>query len=69
MSSQGAGQSVHFRQAVLSNMRGTGEPVFEFDFPPGSDMTGEGPKVAERMEFEFLIAWRESREPEAFVIN
>ena len=31
----------HFRQAVFSNMRGTGEPVFECDFPPGSDMMGE----------------------------
>lgn len=24
----------HFRQAVLANMRGAGEPVFENDFPP-----------------------------------
>ena len=31
----------HFRQAVLANMRGAGEPVFECDFPPGSDMMGE----------------------------
>jgi hypothetical protein len=47
----------HFRQAVLANMRGAGEPVFEFDFPPGSDMMGEimeGPKAAERMEFELF---------------
>ncbi|KAF8424379.1 hypothetical protein EV426DRAFT_642349 [Tirmania nivea] len=28
----------HFRQAVLANMRGAGEPVFEVDFPPGSDV-------------------------------
>ncbi|KLJ13334.1 hypothetical protein EMPG_11708 [Blastomyces silverae] len=28
----------HFRQAVLANMRGVGEPIFESDFPPGSDM-------------------------------
>ncbi|MCJ1386120.1 hypothetical protein MMC17_009245 [Xylographa soralifera] len=45
----------HFRQAVLANMRGVGEPIFEHDFPPGSDMVGEiwrGPKAAERMEFE-----------------
>ncbi|MCJ1282582.1 hypothetical protein MMC26_001907 [Xylographa opegraphella] len=45
----------HFRQAVLINMRGAGEPIFEHDFPPGSDMIGEirrGPKAAERMEFE-----------------
>jgi hypothetical protein len=38
-------------------MRGAGEPVFETDFPPGSDMMGEimgGPKAADRMEFEFF---------------
>ena len=23
----------HFRQAVLANMRGQGEPIFESDFP------------------------------------
>ncbi|RPB27384.1 hypothetical protein L211DRAFT_860438 [Terfezia boudieri ATCC MYA-4762] len=28
------------QQAVLANMRGAGEPVFECDFPPGSDMMG-----------------------------
>ncbi|EQL30555.1 hypothetical protein BDFG_06950 [Blastomyces dermatitidis ATCC 26199] len=28
----------HFRQSVLDNMRGAGEPVFEHDFPPGTDM-------------------------------
>ncbi|KAG4444160.1 hypothetical protein IFR05_000389 [Cadophora sp. M221] len=47
----------HFRQAVLTNMRGAGEPVFEHDFPPGSDIMGsilEGPKAAERMEFELF---------------
>ncbi|KAH8674538.1 HNH endonuclease-domain-containing protein [Tricladium varicosporioides] len=47
----------HFRQAVLVNMRGAGEPVFEHDFPPGSDIMGsilEGPKAAERMEFELF---------------
>jgi hypothetical protein len=47
----------HFRQAVLTNMRGAGEPIFEHDFPPGSDMVGtilEGPKAAERMEFELF---------------
>jgi hypothetical protein len=38
-------------------MRGAGEPVFEKNFPPGSDIVGEilnGPKSAESMEFEFL---------------
>jgi len=47
----------HFKQAVLVNMRGAGEPVFEHDFPPGSDIVGEilhGPKAAERMEFELF---------------
>ncbi|KAL2130893.1 hypothetical protein VTI74DRAFT_5823 [Chaetomium olivicolor] len=47
----------HFRQAVLANMRGNGEPVLEFDFPPGSDVIGEiirGPKAAERMEAELF---------------
>ena len=47
----------HFRQAVLVNMKGAGEPVFEHDFPPGSDMIGtilRGPKAAERMEFEMF---------------
>ena len=47
----------HFEQAVLVNMKGAGEPVFEDDFPPGSDMVGEilrGPKAAERMEFELF---------------
>ena len=47
----------HFRQAVFANMRGAGEPIFECDFPPGSDMVGEimsGPRAAERMEFELF---------------
>ena len=47
----------HFRQAVLANMRGIGEPAHEQDFPPGSDMMGEiqaGPNAAERMEFELF---------------
>jgi len=46
----------HFRQAVLTNMKGAGEPCFE-DFQDGSDMIGEimsGPKAAERMEFELF---------------
>jgi len=47
----------HFRQAVFVNMKGAGEPVFEHDFPPGSDIMGQilhGPKAAERMEFELF---------------
>ena len=38
-------------------MKGVGEPVFEHDFPPGSDIVGsilEGPKAAERIEFELF---------------
>ncbi|KAG0128273.1 hypothetical protein HOY82DRAFT_622055 [Tuber indicum] len=31
----------HFRQSVLANMRGAGEPIFEDDFPLGTDMVGE----------------------------
>jgi len=55
----------HFEQAVLFNMRGAAEQVFEFDFPPGTDMMGEiraGPRAAERMEAELfnrLYGWRE----------
>ncbi|RFU36324.1 hypothetical protein B7463_g115, partial [Scytalidium lignicola] len=47
----------HFRQAVLGNVRGAGEPVFEHNFAPNSDiMLGirSGPKPAERMEFELF---------------
>ena len=38
-------------------MRGAGEPIFECDFPPGSDIMGEimsGPRAAELMEFELF---------------
>lgn len=47
----------HFRQAVLVNMKGAGDPRFEHDFPPGSDQIGDilsGPKAAERMQFELF---------------
>jgi len=47
----------HFRQAVLANMKGAGEPCFECDFPPGSDIMAEitsGPKAGERLEFELF---------------
>lgn len=49
----------HFRQAVRANMRRPGDPIFELDFPPGSDMMGEvmsGPNATERMEFELSVA-------------
>jgi hypothetical protein len=38
-------------------MKGAGEPTFEHDFPPGSDIVGDilrGPKAAKRMEFELF---------------
>ncbi|KAG0124741.1 hypothetical protein HOY82DRAFT_633685 [Tuber indicum] len=47
----------HFCQAVLTNMKGAGEPYLETDFPPGSDMIGEimsGLKATARMEFELF---------------
>lgn len=49
----------HFCQSVFANMRGAGEPIFEHDFPPGTDMMGEirgEPYAQERLEMEF--AWR-----------
>ena len=36
------------------NINSTKEPVFEHDFPPGSDMISsilKGPKAAQRIEF------------------
>jgi hypothetical protein len=49
----------HFGQSVLANMRGAGEPIFEHDFPLGTDMMGEireGPYAQERFEME-LASW------------
>jgi len=51
----------HFRQAVFANMRGAGEPVFEYDFPPDSDMVGEimsGPRAAERWNLSCSVGWQ-----------
>ncbi|KAG0130929.1 hypothetical protein HOY82DRAFT_485965, partial [Tuber indicum] len=51
----------HFRQSVLANMRGEGEPIFEHDFPPGTDMVGEilsGPYGQERFELEIAARLR-----------
>lgn len=45
----------HFRQSVLANVRCAGEPLFEDDFPPGTDIMGEiekGPLPKERFELE-----------------
>ncbi|KAI9779963.1 MAG: hypothetical protein M1839_007119 [Geoglossum umbratile] len=58
----------HFRQAVLANMKGAGEPVFECDFPPGSDMVGEilsGPRAGEVMEFELFSRLAVGNKPKA----
>ena len=44
-------------------MRGQAEPLFEYDFPPSSDMIGEimdGPKAGERIEFELFTRLAES---------
>jgi hypothetical protein len=38
-------------------MKGAGEPVFEHDFPPGSDIVGDilrGPRSAERIASELF---------------
>ncbi|KAG0633403.1 hypothetical protein HOY80DRAFT_991779 [Tuber brumale] len=52
----------HFRQSVLANVRGAGEPIFEHDFPPGTDMMGEilaGPYARERFELEIAARLEE----------
>jgi hypothetical protein len=49
-------------------VKGEGEPVFERDFPPGSDVMGEiisRPKAAERMEFEIFSRLAVGNEEEA----
>jgi len=51
----------HFRQSVLANVRGAGEPIFEHDFPPGTDMVGEilaGPYARERFKLEIAARLR-----------
>jgi len=51
----------HFRQCVLANMKAAGEPVFEHDFPPGTDMLRElreGPYGQERFEMELAARLR-----------
>ena len=51
----------HFRQSVLANMRGAGEPIFEHDFPSGTDMVREireGPYAKERFEMEIAATLR-----------
>ncbi|KAG0636795.1 hypothetical protein HOY80DRAFT_890698 [Tuber brumale] len=51
----------HFRQSVLANRRGAGEPIFDHDFPPGTDMVGEilaAPYAQERFELEISARLR-----------
>lgn len=51
----------HFRQAVLANMRGAGEPIFEHDFPPGTDMLAElrsEPEPYGKQRFEMEMSSR-----------
>ncbi|KAJ5459130.1 hypothetical protein N7530_011074 [Penicillium desertorum] len=48
----------HFRQSVLANVRGVGEPVFETDFPPGTDKMAtlrDEPYGKERFEMELEL--------------
>ncbi|KAI5799405.1 hypothetical protein FPQ18DRAFT_365613 [Pyronema domesticum] len=52
----------HFRQSVLANMRGAGEPAFEHDFLPGMDMMKEireKPLAQERLELELSYRLRQ----------
>ncbi|CUS10099.1 unnamed protein product, partial [Tuber aestivum] len=51
----------HFHQSILANVRGTGHPICEHDFPPGHDMVGEirdGPYGQERFELEIASRLR-----------
>ncbi|KAF8246557.1 hypothetical protein K440DRAFT_602229 [Wilcoxina mikolae CBS 423.85] len=52
----------HFRQSVVANMRGAGEPIFEHDFPPGTYVMSEirrGPLAQEKFELELSYRLRE----------
>jgi len=45
----------HFRQSILANIRGAGEPIFEADFPGGTDIMATlriEPYGKERFEME-----------------
>ena len=53
----------HFRQSVLANMRGSGEPIFETDFPPGTDQIktlASEPYGKERFEMEMAMRLKDS---------
>ena len=56
----------HFRQCVLANVKAAGEPIFEHDFPPGTDMLRElreGPYAQERFEMELAARLRPLEKP------
>lgn len=60
----------HFRQSVLANMRGAGEPSFEHDFPPQSNMLKEileGPFPIEQFEMELSSRLQGWERPEDWV--
>ena len=62
----------HFRQSVLANMRGAGEPVFEHDFPPGTDMLGtwrEEPYGKERFEMALATKLKTHSRSEPGIIS
>ncbi|KAI9762699.1 MAG: hypothetical protein M1840_001166 [Geoglossum simile] len=49
--------------SILVNVRGEGEPIFEHDFPPGTDMMKEireGPYAQERFERELAARFRDA---------
>ncbi|KAI9833853.1 MAG: hypothetical protein M1826_006376 [Phylliscum demangeonii] len=51
----------HFRQAVLANVTGAGEPIWDFDNPPDSDVMEcirNGPEPEKRMEMELVTRLR-----------
>ncbi|KAG0129723.1 hypothetical protein HOY82DRAFT_563643 [Tuber indicum] len=59
--SMGTSSLWHYRQSVLANVRGAGEPIIEHDFPPGTDMVDEisaGPYARERFELEIAARLR-----------
>ena len=50
----------HFRQAVLANIKGVGEPTSEHDFPPGSDIMGDiimALRLSKEWSSRYLVAW------------
>lgn len=53
--------SWHFRQSVLANVKGAGAPIYEHDFPRGTDMVKEvleGPNGQGRLEMEIASRLR-----------